>query len=914
MAVVLSTSAGVARDLAQYNIVWDSPSKDATGSMPLSGGNLGLNVWIEGDDLLFYISHPDSRIESGQLVKLGRVRLSLDPSPFRANFRQELDLASSSIRISSETATLKLWVDAFQPVVHCEMESAEPVTAAVAFESWRFTGKTVSGGIEWCHRNDAAKDQRALEIKQQHAEAVADKVPDLLNNLTMGGRIVADGLIDAGVGEGTYMKTQFRAWKAKTVEPVKKFDLRVLLRVEQDASEAAWREGLDKLERTTRATARADRERTEAWWREFWGRSHIVIRERDEGRGSGARDRDRPSTLDPPSSPAWQVGRNYQLFRYLLACNRTGRSPTLFNGGIFTFDNPLPDATAFGAAGPSPDERAWWGCHFMAQNQRLVYWPMLKSGDFDLLKVGLDFYRDRAELQEARARHFFGVGGTPFPESIDLLGLMAACPSVNGHHGCEHLTYHYTSALEFAFMMLEQCRFADADVERSLPVVLGVLKFYDEFYQKECKTRTGKPLDDSGKLVIYPGNSCEMGVGCKNHADAIAGLIAIAEGVLKLPVGRLPAADRAWLASFQKRIPAIPTSDKNGHKIIALAESWAKIANPNEFPQLYTLFPFHRYGVGLPDLDLALNTWRYGAFNAKVQKEALCWKYGNIGVAELGLASEAKDYCLKKFLYPFGADGGTAHYGNCAQFTARFPAFWVTYSFDAFPDMDHGGCAMIGLQEMLMQTPGERILLFPAWPGEWDVDFKLHAPKQTTVECELRAGKVVKLTVVPESRRKDVELLQPQEPPEPPVPPVSAGKAATAFSTYARSPGYEADKAFDGDLDTRWSAEAGTHDGWLEVDLGQDYVIDRAMIDETSYPNVAEFALEYRAGDAWKEMARGTTIGSELYVTFDPVRARRVRLHILRIKDNPDPNFVATINEFQLFRASPKKDTTGEKR
>jgi len=61
-------------------------------------------------------------------------------------------------------------------------------------------------------------------------------------------------------------------------------------------------------------------------------------------------------------------------------------------------------------------------------------------------------------------------------------------------------------------------------------------------------------------------------------------------------------------------------------------------------------------------------------------------------------------------------------------------------------------------------------------------------------------------------------------------------------------------------------------------------------------------------------MARGTTIGSELYVTFDPVRARRVRLHILRIKDNPDPNFVATINEFQLFRASPKKDTTGEKR
>ena len=27
-----------------------------------------------------------------------------------------------------------------------------------------------------------------------------------------------------------------------------------------------------------------------------------------------------------------------------------------------------------------------------AQNQRLVYWPMLKSGDFDLMKSQFDFY------------------------------------------------------------------------------------------------------------------------------------------------------------------------------------------------------------------------------------------------------------------------------------------------------------------------------------------------------------------------------------------------------------------------------------------------------------------------------------------------------------------------------------------
>ncbi len=71
---------------------------------------------------------------------------------------------------------------------------------------------------------------------------------------------------------------------------------------------------------------------------------------------------------------------------------------------------------------------------------------------------------------------------------------------------------------------------------------------------------------------------------------------------------------------------------------------------------------------------------------------------------------------------------------------------------DAFPDMDHGGCAMVGLQEMLLQTPGERILLLPAWPKDWDVKFKLHAPKETTIECVVRGGRITKLKVVPESK------------------------------------------------------------------------------------------------------------------------------------------------------------------
>jgi hypothetical protein len=57
-----------------------------------------------------------------------------------------------------------------------------------------------------------------------------------------------------------------------------------------------------------------------------------------------------------------------------------------------------------------------------------------------------------------------------------------------------------------------------------------------------------------------------------------------------------------------------------------------------------------------------------------------------------------------------------------------------------------------------MQTLGETIHLLPAWPKTWDVDFKLHAPRQTSVEGCVRNGEFVSLKIVPEERREDVRI------------------------------------------------------------------------------------------------------------------------------------------------------------
>ena len=89
----------------------------------------------------------------------------------------------------------------------------------------------------------------------------------------------------------------------------------------------------------------------------------------------------------------------------------------------------------------------------------------------------------------------------------------------------------------------------------------------------------------------------------------------------------------------------------------------------------------------------------------------------------------------------------------------RDPVVYDTHGVCQRPDFDHGGGVMVGMQDVLLQAVDNQILLFPAWPKDWDCEFKLHAPYNTTVAGILKAGKLDKLIVTPASRAKDVVNL-----------------------------------------------------------------------------------------------------------------------------------------------------------
>jgi len=128
---------------------------------------------------------------------------------------------------------------------------------------------------------------------------------------------------------------------------------------------------------------------------------------------------------------------------------------------------------------------------------------------------------------------------------------------------------------------------------------------------------------------------------------------------------------------------------------------------------------------------------------------------------------------------------------------------------------------------------------------------------------------------------------------------LAVGKKATASNVYRKMSTYGPDKALDDDPDTRWATDSGTHQAWLEVDLGKPTAIARAVIREAYAGRVRKFELQVKEGEAWRTIASGTTLGEARVVKFPPVTARTVRLNILQATEGP------TVWEFQLF--PPKK-------
>lgn len=250
--------------------------------------------------------------------------------------------------------------------------------------------------------------------------------------------------------------------------------------------------------------------------------------------------------------------------------------------------------------------------------------------------------------------------------------------------------------------------------------ITSCLRFFDEHYQYLATMRGAKKLDGNGHLVLYPGSGAETFKGAYNSTSTIAALRTVTEELLR-NTSVQPASDSTFLIpDFLDRLPDITVRDG----MIQPALHYERVQN-TETTQLYPVFPWRIYGVGRPDLEIARNTYLNDSLAVKFRSHE-GWKQDAIWAACLGLTDEAARLVSLKL-----ADG-----------PYRFPAFWGP-GFDWSPDHNWGGSGMIALQEMLLQEVGDTLYLFPAWPKQWDVSFRLHARGGVTVEAELKDGRVI---------------------------------------------------------------------------------------------------------------------------------------------------------------------------
>lgn len=727
--------------------------------MPCGGGDIGLNVWVEHDELLVYVARSGSFDENNGLMKAGRIRVKLSPNILEGNdFRQELHLQEGYVTVyakaGKKTVSIRVWVDVFSPVVHIDISGNQKLSVEAVYESWRYKDHVLGGrenfGNSWkwaapkgnIVRKDSIRfvnnevvfyhynqDPTIFDytVAQQGMDSVKHLLYNPLANLAFGGCFWGKGFVPAGNTEGVYSITDYKGWKLQSSKPAKQHELLLQLHSAQVAMADLWMQSLDSLKANTTARAATAFKQTLDWWKQFWQRSFIHI---DNRKAAGK---------------AWEVGRNFQLFRYMLAINVRGAWPTKFNGGLLTVDPVLTDS----GHKATPDYRNWGGGLHTAQNQRLVYFPMIKNGDWDMLQPQLDFYMRILNNAELRSKMYWGHDGACFTEQMENYGLPDFAEygqkrPVGYDKGVEYnawLEYEWDTVLEFCLMMLEEERYTGKNISRFIPFIESCLRFFDEHYQYLARQRGVKALDENGKLVLYPGSGAETFKMAYNSTSTIAALRSITERLLALPAAYGTTTQRGYWAGLWKRIPPLNFMQYNGHITIAPAKLWERVYNV-ESTQLYPVFPWGIYGVGKPGLDTALNTWRYDTFALKFRSH-IGWKQDNIFAARLGLQKEAWALTSLKLQ-------------NSGR---RFPAFWGP-GFDWVPDHNWGGSGMIGLQEMLLQTDDKKMLLFPAWPKDMDVHFKLHAPYNTTVEAELKGGKVVLLEVVPKSRQADIRIMQ----------------------------------------------------------------------------------------------------------------------------------------------------------
>jgi hypothetical protein len=421
------------------------------------------------------------------------------------------------------------------------------------------------------------------------------------------------------------------------------------------------------------------------------------------------------------------ITRCYAAQRYVNACAGRGKLPIRFNGSIFTISYR-----------GDPDYRKW-GHGYWWQNTRLPYYTMFASGDFDMIQPLFNMYLNLLEFNKRRTQKYLNHKGAYFPECMQPWGdhfIGTYGPICKWEKRTDKLQesgfhkYEWVGQLELSLMLLKYYAYTGDTkwfLDKALPSIREYVRYFDEHYK----------LDASGKYLMHPSQAVETWWNCTNPMPEISGLIRVTQDLLALPENILSKEDKALFSLIHSRIPDLPTGKKSDKTIFLPAQKFSYTRNV-ETPELYCVFPFRLSSFEKSNVKTGRNT-----FAEREHKHYFGWAQDEINAAYLGIVDEARKISKRAL--------------TNSKPIYRWPSYWGPH-FNWTPDQDDGGIFLNTVQSMLLQYEGDKIFIKPCWPNDWDCEFKLHAPKNTTIKGKIENGEIKKLSVSPESRRKDIVI------------------------------------------------------------------------------------------------------------------------------------------------------------
>ena len=691
-----------AKDLARWTgpdkmqLVWDECPREDWQFLAMGNGHIGVAAFMP-DGLIIQINAIDNWNDKGELLPIARWHIAIDGQPFDGlqPFKAWTDLRNGLLVFTAGGDTgvkIVLRVQRDLDLVIADLFDHRPRASGV--EMWIETFRTSF---------ERAGSNTDTEVLTERNETSTYK------ELCAAQKMVewAENHPDPWLGWGTALALDCREATSRqgdrwVMPPANRRRLMLAVHIgrgERPELASAAKAVLAQADK--RGDDSLDAAHQQAW-QNFWNGPFVRI------------DSDNPEYK--------AIEASWYLWRFYLQGCASGPEIASFAGGNYLYSTDYPTMR-----GP---EWIW--------EARLLYWPTLKSGDYDLLHNFFRFWVDSLPFQVERIRKWHDHNGAIFPETMHRFGGLRWDDIDPAKHSLpndfnQYIRWDYSGTLELLLMMVHFYRHTNNGgfVDQYLqPVAREVARFYLEHFPREA----------NGQLRLEPAQCMERWFDVVNPISDIAGLMAILPPIIELAEKRnwddhikkdceellsiLPELPRGYCIFKNGRIDHFEKRD--GQQLLPCAELKDTREMNEEDPELAPIFPFEVFGLDRPELHVAINTYRARLL---ARPERIGPSQTALFAARLGLVRDAILYLRahrrQTQCFPSGI---TRIYGGRRNTNSKHPDLSKTPVLDSLSEI------AMTLQEMLLQETPAGVRTLPAWDLEIPVRFRLRTAHAGWVE------------------------------------------------------------------------------------------------------------------------------------------------------------------------------------